>query len=278
MSERISQHLFRLAAGVSAATKRPLPRISTRIQHWRYRCLKIHNRALKCHDCKWKTYTFATRSSRVGGDSGTSNSLEVAVSSARLSIKRCSGRPVCGRNRKMSKDGFLAFVETAFTSGKRLRFVILPSHLSGGTQLSPSVAVYGETQVVSVVTVADGNRHGIGRQLTGYQILADTSTRTTEALVTSLLNRNWRLMGFQQNMLNKMSIMLGAWKRPYLRLAILPRTLLCGLLRLSRVFRCHWMRRSLLLIVGLLNNGGTFHRYLQFICTAIEGIKGLALR
>jgi hypothetical protein len=43
--------------------------------------------------------------------------------------------------------------------------------------------------VVSVVTVADGNRHGIGRQLTDYQILADAITRTTEALVTSLLNK-----------------------------------------------------------------------------------------
>jgi hypothetical protein len=89
----------------------------------------------------------------------------------------------------MSKDGFLPFVETAFTSGKRLRSVISPSHLSGGTQLSASVAVYGEALVVGVVTAAHGNHHGIGHQLTDYQILADASTRMTEALVTSLLNK-----------------------------------------------------------------------------------------
>jgi hypothetical protein len=118
--------------------------------------------------------------------------LSLEVASASLSIKRWAGRPVCGRNRKHEQDGFLPFVGTAFTSGKRLRFVILPSHLSGGTQLSASVAVYGEALVVSVVTVADGNRHGIGRQRGDYQILADASTRTRRLWLQACSTKDWR--------------------------------------------------------------------------------------
>jgi hypothetical protein len=89
----------------------------------------------------------------------------------------------------VSKDGFFALVDSAFTSGERLRFVLLLSNSSGGSQVSARVAVYGEVRVIRVVTVAGGDRYGIGCQLTKYRVLADAGAITTKALVTSLLGR-----------------------------------------------------------------------------------------
>jgi hypothetical protein len=101
------------------------------------------------------------------------------------------GREIClsTETENLSKDGFFALVESAFTPGERLRFVILLSDSSGETQVSARVAVYGEVRVIRVVTVPGGDRYGIGCQLTRYRVLADAGSRTTEALVASLLGR-----------------------------------------------------------------------------------------
>jgi hypothetical protein len=101
------------------------------------------------------------------------------------------GQEICllTQTENVSKDGFFALVESAFTPGERLRFVLLLSNSSGGSQVSARVAVYGEVRVTRVVTVAGGDRYGIGCQLTKYRVLADAGTITTEALVSSLLGR-----------------------------------------------------------------------------------------
>jgi hypothetical protein len=100
------------------------------------------------------------------------------------------GQEIClpTETENLSNDGFFALVESEFAPGERLRFVILLSDSSGGTQDSARVAMYGEVRVIRVVTVG-GDRYGIGCQLTKYRVLADAGGRTTEALVTSLLDR-----------------------------------------------------------------------------------------